>query len=93
MFVKLTSGFTGAVLLFRKLVLRDFWRTGSKSCKPEVTFAIYPLYFIIAETQCNCKRIDANARLLKHILLLYLRTASPLFSIEPSNIIESSGEI
>ena len=41
MFVKLTSGFTGAVLLFRKLVLRDFWRTGSKSCKPEVTFAIY----------------------------------------------------
>ena len=42
MFVKLTSGFTGAVLLFRKLVLRDFWRTGSKSCKPEVTFAIYP---------------------------------------------------
>ena len=45
MFVKLTSGFTGAVLLFRKLVLRDFWRTGSKSCKPEVTFAIYPPNF------------------------------------------------
>lgn len=51
------------------------------------------LYFIIAETQCNCKRNDANARFMKHILLLYLSTASPLFSIEPSNIIESSGEI
>ena len=42
MFVKLTSGFAGRALVSRNLVLQDFWKTGSKSCKLEVTFAIHP---------------------------------------------------
>ena len=41
MFVKLTSGFAGIPLVSRNLVLQELWRTGSKSCKLEVTFAIY----------------------------------------------------
>ena len=41
MFVKLTSGFAGRALVSRNLVLQDFWKTGSKSCKLEVTFAIH----------------------------------------------------
>ena len=45
MFVKLTSGFAGRALVSRNLVLQDFWKTGSKSCKLEVTFAIHPQGF------------------------------------------------
>ena len=41
MFVKLTSGFAGNPLISRNLVLQELWRTGSKSCKLEVTFAIH----------------------------------------------------
>lgn len=41
MFVKLTSGFAGIPLVSRNLVLQELWRTGSKSCKLEVTFAIH----------------------------------------------------
>lgn len=41
MFVKLTSGFAGKPLVSRNLVLRKLWRTGTKSCKLEVTFAIH----------------------------------------------------
>ena len=41
MFVKLTSGFAGRPLVLRNLVLQELWRTGSKSCKLEVTFAIH----------------------------------------------------
>ncbi|WP_204220725.1 hypothetical protein, partial [Flavonifractor sp. An52] len=39
--VKLTSGFLLPAQLIRNLVLQDFSVTGSKSCKPEVTFAIH----------------------------------------------------
>jgi hypothetical protein len=42
MFVKLTSGFAGSPLISRNLVLQELWRTGSKSCKLDVTFAIHP---------------------------------------------------
>lgn len=53
MFVKLTSGFTGRPLISRNLVLQELWRTGSKSYKLEVTFAIHPihLYYTIGSTQ------------------------------------------
>lgn len=44
MFVKLTSGFLLPAQLIRNLVLQDFSVTGSKSCKPEVTFAIHPYH-------------------------------------------------
>ena len=46
MFVKLTSGFAGIPLVSRNLVLQELWRTGSKSCKLEVTFAIYPDFLL-----------------------------------------------
>ena len=53
MFVKLTSGFAGIPLVSRNLVLQELWRTGSKSCKLDVTFAIHlnaddsiPIYII-----------------------------------------------
>ena len=41
MFVKLTSGFLREHLVLRNLVLQDFLKTRSKSCKLEVTFAIH----------------------------------------------------
>ena len=42
MFVKLTSGFERVMLISRNLILQGFLKSGSKSCKPEVTFAIHP---------------------------------------------------
>ena len=54
MFVKLTSGFTGRPLISRNLVLQELWRTGSKSYKLEVTFAIHP-FVCIARTVKNCE--------------------------------------
>ena len=47
MFVKLTSVFSVVALLYRNLVLQDFWKTGSKSCKLEVTFAIHPEHLLL----------------------------------------------
>lgn len=62
MFVKLTSGFLLPAQLIRNLVLQDFSVTGSKSCKPEVTFAIHLLMLNLTTVD---KIIQANLEKLK----------------------------
>jgi len=64
MFVKLTSGFTGRPLISRNLVLQELWRTGSKSYKLEVTFAIHPpfahynkYYITILHISQDCAKV------------------------------------
>ena len=61
-------------MVLRNLVLQDFLKTGSKSYKLEVTFAIHPitapqaaLLFIIAAVAEKSKKIYRFAR----ILLIY----------------------
>ena len=59
MFVKLTSGLERVMLISRNLILQGFLKSGSKSCKPEVTFAIHLTMhlvkwyiYIIAHLEC-----------------------------------------
>ena len=56
------------MLISRNLILQGFLKSGSKSCKPEVTFAIHQLYIIQIE---NDERLVQIGRIHPKFTKLY----------------------
>lgn len=48
------------MLISRNLILQGFLKSGSKSCKPEVTFAIHPAFVQFSESVKELCVIDKN---------------------------------
>ena len=77
------------MLISRNLILQGFLKSGSKSCKPEVTFAIHPRHERPPRGQCLAAERQQQAqghqrgryffmKKLLHVLILSPKVSAPL---------------